>query len=46
MKNLKSRDIKGKEQLRKDVLVAVNEVLEMNPETGVQDVFFTAFVMQ
>lgn len=38
--------LEGKEKLRADARVAVNEVLKMEPENGVQDVFFTAFVMQ
>lgn len=38
--------LEGKEQLRQDVLVAINEVIKMDADNGVQDVFFTAFVMQ
>lgn len=38
--------IEGKEQLRQDALVAVNEVMGLEPESGVEEVFFTGFVMQ
>ena len=38
--------LEGKEKLRADARVAVNQVLKMEPENGVQEVFFTAFVMQ
>ncbi|MFK7974639.1 MAG: flagellar basal body-associated protein FliL [Halioglobus sp.] len=36
----------GKEALRAAALVAVNETIELTPEAGVQEVFFTGFVMQ
>lgn len=36
----------GKEKLRADALVAVNEVIDSTPESGVEEVFFTGFVMQ
>ena len=38
--------LEGKEKLRQEVLVAVNEVIKMDPAVGVQDVYFTGFVMQ
>jgi flagellar FliL protein len=40
-------DTEGKEQLREEVLVAVQDVLkENNSEPGVEAVYFTNFVMQ
>ena len=38
--------LEGKEKLREDARVAVNKVIKMTPESGVKEVFFTAFVMQ
>lgn len=36
----------GKEALRKEAMLAVNEVIGLEPEAGVEEVFFTGFVMQ
>jgi len=38
--------IEGKEALRAAALGAVNEVLGLEAEAGVEDIFFTSFVMQ
>lgn len=38
--------LEGKEKLRQEALVAVNEVIGTTPESGVEEVFFTGFVMQ
>jgi len=38
--------LEGKENLRQEVLLAVNEVLKLDADKGVQDVFFTSFVRQ
>lgn len=36
----------GKEALRAEAKIAVNEVIGLEPESGVEEVFFTGFVMQ
>lgn len=36
----------GKEALRGEALIAVNETIGLTPEVGVEEVFFTGFVMQ
>lgn len=36
----------GKEALREAARIAVNEVIGLEPESGVEEVFFTGFVMQ
>ncbi len=38
--------LEGKEQLRLDARAAINEVMGLEPEAGVEEVFFTGFVMQ
>lgn len=38
--------VEGKEGLREDVLVSINEVVRLKGDTKVDDVFFTGFVMQ
>ncbi len=38
--------VEGKEALRKQVLVSINEVVRLKGDTKVDDVFFTGFVMQ
>lgn len=38
--------LEGKENLRKSVLDAINEVLHLSGDSSVNEVFFTAFVIQ
>jgi flagellar FliL protein len=40
------RTVEGKEQLRSDALAAVNEALGASGKDAVQEVYFTAFVLQ
>lgn len=38
--------VEGKEDLREQVLVSINEAVKLEGDTKVDDVFFTGFVMQ
>lgn len=40
------RTVQGKESLRQEVLLAVNDVLKASGPDAVQEVFFTSFVLQ